>query len=89
VRLRWQDAGRARECLVPVMDEFGRLAAADLVSLGFDEAWWALMGFPLRPTTTARPGMTTRVTTAAMTATTRVTGAAAARAGWRPIRCAR
>lgn len=46
MRLRWQDAGRARECLVPVMDEFGRLAAADLVSLGFDEAWWALMGFP-------------------------------------------
>ncbi len=56
VRLRWQDAGRARECLVPVMDEFGRLAAADLVSLGFDEAWWALIGFPAAPDDDRPPG---------------------------------
>lgn len=56
VQLRWQDAGRARECLVPVMDEFGRLAATDLASLGFDEAWWALMGFPAAPDDERPPG---------------------------------
>ncbi|MCK6388350.1 MAG: hypothetical protein L6Q65_12225 [Zoogloea sp.] len=56
VRLSWQDAGRARECLVPVMDEFGRLAATDLASLGFEEAWWALMGFPAAPDDDRPPG---------------------------------
>ncbi|BAL23463.1 hypothetical protein [Azoarcus sp. KH32C] len=49
VRLCWQHAGRARECLVPVMDEFGRLAATELEALDFDEAWWALVGFPAAP----------------------------------------
>lgn len=56
MRLSWQDAGRARECLVPVMDEFGRLAATDLASLGFEEAWWALMGFPAAPDDDRPPG---------------------------------
>ena len=56
VRLRWQDAGRERECLVPVMDEFGRLAAAELATLGFEEAWWALMGFPAAPDDDPPPG---------------------------------
>lgn len=56
VRLSWQDAGRPRECLVPVMDEFGRLAAAELATLGFEEAWWALMGFPAAPDDDPPPG---------------------------------
>lgn len=46
VRVRWQDEGQERECLIPVMDEFGRLAATELTRLEFDEAWWALVGFP-------------------------------------------
>ena len=46
VRVRWQDEDQERECLIPVMDEFGRLAATDLTRLDFDEAWWALVGFP-------------------------------------------
>lgn len=49
VRLRWRDDGRTRDCWVPVMDEFGRLAATDLAELDFDSAWWALAGFPAAP----------------------------------------
>lgn len=49
VWLRWRDDGRTRGCWVPVMDEFGRLAAADLVELDFDSAWLALAGFPSAP----------------------------------------
>jgi len=49
VRLRWRDEGRTRDCWVPVMDEFGRLAATDLAELDFDSAWWALAGFPAAP----------------------------------------
>ncbi|NEX22782.1 hypothetical protein G3480_21165 [Thiorhodococcus mannitoliphagus] len=46
VRLRWSAHGQAQECLVPVMDELGRLAATPLTALDFDEAWLALVSFP-------------------------------------------
>jgi hypothetical protein len=55
VRLCWQIDGLARECLVPVMDEFGRLAATELEALDFDAAWWALVGFPAPPNEDAVP----------------------------------
>lgn len=45
-RIRWQDSTGRHACFIPVIDEFGRLAAAPLGALDFDEAWWALAGFP-------------------------------------------
>lgn len=46
VRLRWIADDGAQECLIPIMDEFGRLAATPLSELGFDEVWWSLVSFP-------------------------------------------
>jgi hypothetical protein len=46
VRVRWMDEELVHECFIPVMDEFGRLAATELTDLDFDEVWWALAGFP-------------------------------------------
>lgn len=47
VRLRWtDDKDNPQEGQVPVMDEFGRLAATPLTELDFDEVWWALANFP-------------------------------------------
>ena len=47
VRIHWTDTSAAKHtCFVPVIDEFGRLAATPLGKLDFDEAWWALAGFP-------------------------------------------
>jgi hypothetical protein len=46
VSLRWLAQGNRHECQVPVMDEFGRLAAAPLTALDFSEAWWGLAEFP-------------------------------------------
>ncbi|MCY1521666.1 hypothetical protein D9M68_564910 [compost metagenome] len=46
VCLRWATEGSWHESLVPVMDEFGRLAATPLTALDFSEAWWGLADFP-------------------------------------------
>ncbi|UTH75182.1 hypothetical protein [Chromobacterium sp. IIBBL 290-4] len=46
VRVRWYTEDGEHECRVPVRDEFGRLAATPLTAIDFDEAWWALVGFP-------------------------------------------
>lgn len=46
VQLRWQVDDEFMRSEVPVMDEFGRLAAAALTALEFNDAWWALADFP-------------------------------------------
>jgi hypothetical protein len=49
VQLRWHADGQQHSALVPVLDEFGRLAGARLASLGIDEAWLQLASFPMPP----------------------------------------
>jgi hypothetical protein len=49
VRLQWQADGERRDAIVPVLDEFGRLAATKLGSLGIEQAWLQLASFPMPP----------------------------------------
>jgi len=49
VRCRWNADGTRKEADIPVIDEFGRIAAAKLMPLGIDEGWWQLADFPLVP----------------------------------------
>lgn len=49
VRCRWNAAYGKDEADIPVIDEFGRIAAAPLRSVDVDEAWWLLAEFPLPP----------------------------------------
>ena len=46
ILIRWTSEGWEHRCLIPVMDEFGRLAASALTALDFDSAWWSLENFP-------------------------------------------
>ncbi|MGC9195290.1 MAG: hypothetical protein ACP5IL_07535 [Syntrophobacteraceae bacterium] len=41
--------GRQQKCIVPVVDEFGRIAATTLPKLDLDAAWWQLADFPMPP----------------------------------------
>lgn len=49
VELRWQADEQQHSALVPVLDEFGRLAGTRLAPLGIDEAWLQLASFPMPP----------------------------------------
>ncbi|KXU92097.1 hypothetical protein CR51_31165 [Caballeronia megalochromosomata] len=49
VNVRWTESGDVRHALVPVLDEFGRVAATSLSALDIDEVWWQLANFPLAP----------------------------------------
>ncbi|WP_316660185.1 phospholipase D-like domain-containing protein [Ralstonia mannitolilytica] len=49
VCVRWPVGGVQQESLIPVMDQYGRIAATELPSIGVDEAWWQLADFPLAP----------------------------------------
>jgi hypothetical protein len=49
VRIRWQTNDQAIEALIPVVDQYGRLAATDLPAIDIVEAWWQLADFPLPP----------------------------------------
>ena len=49
VTLAWTHEGSDHRALVPVLDEFGRIAGADLPKLALDQAWWQLANFPLPP----------------------------------------
>ena len=49
VTLRWQMNGKPQLAAVPVLDEFGRLAATDLPQVDLDEVWWLLANFPVPP----------------------------------------
>lgn len=49
VTVRWQAGDRVAVADVPVVDEFGRVAAAALPALELEDAWWQLAGFPQPP----------------------------------------
>jgi hypothetical protein len=49
VTLRFEADGQEQRALVPVIDEFGRIAATMLPVLGIDEAWGQLANFPMPP----------------------------------------
>lgn len=49
VEVRWVDAAGSGSATVPVLDEFGRVAATPLTSLDVDEIWWQLASFPMAP----------------------------------------
>jgi len=47
VCIRWQANGQTCDSLIPVVDQYGRIAATELPSIDIDEAWWQLADFPL------------------------------------------
>ena len=47
VRLAWNDGRSTAE--VPVLDQYGRMGATALPSIGLEEAWWQLADFPMPP----------------------------------------
>lgn len=49
VTVRWQTGDHVAVTDVPVVDEFGRVAAAALAALELEEAWWQLASFPQPP----------------------------------------
>jgi hypothetical protein len=49
VRIGWQESGVQQESLIPVVDQYGRIAAKKLQAIETDEAWWQLANFPLHP----------------------------------------
>ncbi|RQS71232.1 hypothetical protein DID96_13670 [Burkholderia sp. Bp8963] len=52
VEVRWADAdgaGSAGSTTVPVLDEYGRVAATPLTSLDVEDLWWQLASFPMAP----------------------------------------
>ncbi|WP_233827708.1 hypothetical protein [Paraburkholderia sp. ZP32-5] len=50
VKVRWTgETGARHETLLPVLDEFGRVAATGLSSLDLDEVAWQLAQFPSTP----------------------------------------
>ena len=49
VRIQWQANEQQIESLVPVVDQYGRIAATELKAIDIDEAWWQLADFPLPP----------------------------------------
>lgn len=54
VTVRWQEHGQNQQADVPVIDEFGRVAATTLPALDIQAAWWQLAEFP-SPTEDAPP----------------------------------
>lgn len=49
VQLRWLAGAEEKQAWVPVIDEFGRVAATRLPSLDIEEAWSQLANFPMPP----------------------------------------
>ncbi|KVN05875.1 hypothetical protein [Burkholderia diffusa] len=49
VEVRWNDANGPGRATVPVLDEFGRVAATPVTALDVDEIWWQLANFPMAP----------------------------------------
>lgn len=49
VTVRWSVGDRHFQALIPVVDEFGRIAATALRALDLDEAWQELENFPMPP----------------------------------------
>ncbi len=49
VTVRWMINETSREATIPVIDQYGRIAATELPQIGVDEAWRQLEDFPLPP----------------------------------------
>ena len=49
VVVRWTTDNHTYTAVVPIVDEFGRVAATVLEKLQFDDAWWQLAAFPMAP----------------------------------------
>lgn len=49
VTVHWLIEDTSREATIPVIDQYGRIAATELPQIGVDEAWWQLADFPLPP----------------------------------------
>ncbi|NLY63696.1 MAG: hypothetical protein GX070_01880 [Alcaligenaceae bacterium] len=47
VCVQWIHQEQLCQAIVPVMDQYGRMAATKLRALELDEAWWSLESFPL------------------------------------------
>ena len=51
VLIRWMEEGEVNEVSLPLLDAYGRLAAAALPALDVEQAWWQLANFPAPPDT--------------------------------------
>lgn len=49
VCIRWKVGDQSFEARIPVVDQYGRIAATKLPSIDIDEAWWQLADFPMPP----------------------------------------
>lgn len=49
VCIRWLVNGEIFESLIPVIDQYGRIAATKLPAIDIEEAWWQLADFPMPP----------------------------------------
>lgn len=49
IRICWQANGQSLEAQIPVVDQYGRIAATGLSPIDIAEAWWQLAEFPLPP----------------------------------------
>jgi hypothetical protein len=49
VRVRWSVGAQEKQAWVPVIDEFGRIAATILPRLDIEQAWGQLANFPMPP----------------------------------------
>lgn len=49
VCIRWEADHQVLEAQIPVIDQYGRIAATVLPAIDIDEAWWQLADFPMPP----------------------------------------
>ena len=49
VSIIWQADGKQHEGRIPVIDQYGRIAATELSSIDIEECWWQLSDFPMPP----------------------------------------
>ena len=49
VCIRWKADDQYLEAWIPVADQYGRIAATELLAIDIDEAWWQLADFPMPP----------------------------------------
>jgi hypothetical protein len=49
VCIRWEVNNQPLEARIPIVDQYGRIAATKLPSIDIDEAWWQLADFPMPP----------------------------------------
>lgn len=55
--LCWQHNGTEHKELIPVIDEYGRIAASELPELDLDDAWHVFSSFPLLPADEGEEGV--------------------------------